>query len=805
MFRALIATLAAGIPTAIAAASAPALLAGPAPALLAGPAPALLAGPAPRTAAPAPQRGRADEERVPPIQEEGEFFILNFAEGQGEEAMTLYQFIKACEQATGMDFVVNDAEAQALQNEPIRLIGTKRIPKREFYSFFQIIMFINNFSCVQVGAGASSVIVITSEQPGAGRVGTNAVKQRSTYVMPEEVDQYIDQPATQIITTIAVGNMNARDLANSIRSLYPDQNYVNLVPGGTNSLIIKGNGSVVAQMARLLAVLDEELSDTELVQPVFEYIPLEFASADEVAELVEQLIEAQREATLALQQNAAGQGAGQAARNNASADVKLVVDRRTNALAVTALPSDMPRVKELIAWFDREVVEPERNYHIYALENVGAEDLAETLETFLEDSQRLTQSTGGTGGRTNQAGVGGSSSGAEEVVVIAEPGTNSLLIAANKTRYAEVLELIKTLDRRADQVLIETALIELTGNDFQDIGVELGLADLPGVGEVGGFGITGFGLSTLEDLDLDGIPDARVPTFSDGLTAGILDGDEFSLPFLVRFLQTRDNANVLSVPSILVNNNGSATISTLDERPFTQVTAFGGAGGGQTQENFQGYQEAGITLTISPSISASRYLRMGVSLEVSNFLGATTVANIPPPRVTRRLDTTINVPDGDTMVIGGVITNNSTSERTQLPWLGELPVLGFLFRREVETMDRRTLYFFVTPHILADEDFADLAQFSYEKKLQASEIIGADRLRTIDPDFGATSDEDALLGFEVPLYSAPPAGEVEGEAVGLDAERRNSLLRDARDAQGAQQAPTAEPETTEEVPVGEQG
>ncbi|MEO0649900.1 MAG: type II and III secretion system protein, partial [Planctomycetota bacterium] len=253
----------------------------------------------------------------------------------------------------------------------------------------------------------------------------------------------------------------------------------------------------------------------------------------------------------------------------------------------------------------------------------------------------------------------------------------------------------------------------------------------------------------------------------------------FSLPFLVRLLKTRDNANVLSVPSILVNNNGSATVSTLDETPFTQVTAFGGAGaGGQTQENFQGYQEAGITLTISPSISASRYLRLGVELEVSNFLGTTTAANIPPPRVTRTLQTTVNMPDGDTMVIGGVITNNTTSERTQLPWLGDIPILGALFRRDQETQNKRTLYFFVTPHILADEDFADLARVSYQKKLDASEVIGAERLRIIDPDFGIADDEEALGGFEIPLYTRPPAGEISSEQAGIDA---SELLEGSED------------------------
>jgi general secretion pathway protein D len=762
MFASLIASLAASLP-------------------LAGPAPVVTAVPAPVVPVVAPQRGRASDQGqdIPPIQEEGDYFILNFAEKEDDEGMTLYEFVKACEQATGLQFIILQESSTNLQNETVRMIGTKRIPKRDFYSFFQIIMFIYDYSCVEVGAGPTSVIVIQANTPTGGRGGGSSITQKSIYVLPEELEEYADQPATQITTVVNLPNTDVRNLSNSLRTLQPDTNAMNIVPAGnSDSLILRGYGSYVVQIARLLYLIDKESEEELPPMPVFEYVPLEFASADEVADMVEQLVEAQREF---FQNQGRNRPEGGVAQNNqGQAEVKIVVDRRTNSLAITALPDDMPRVKDLIARLDTEVIEPERNYHIYALENVGAEDISEVLSDFLDDAQRITQSNTGTGGRTNQGGTGGGgSSGSEDVVVIAEPGTNSLLIAANKTRYAEVLELIEKLDRRADQVLIETAIIELTGDEFQDIGVELGFADLPGVGETGGFGITSFGLSTLEDLDLDGIPDASVPTFANGLTAGILDGDDFSLPFLVRFLKTRDNANVLSVPSVLVNNNGSATVETKDETPFTQVTAFGGAAGGQTQENFQGYEEAGIKLTISPSISASRYLRLGVELEVSNFLGATTAANIPPARVTRNLNTTINVPDGDTMVIGGVITNNTTSERTQLPWLGDIPVLGALFRRDVESSNKRTLYFFVTPHILADEDFADLAQISYEKKLDASEVIGSDRLRVVDPDFGISDGADDLLGFEVPLYTRPPAGEISSEEVGLDAERRAELLEGA--------------------------
>ena len=175
-------------------------------------------------------------------------------------------------------------------------------------------------------------------------------------------------------------------------------------------------------------------------------------------------------------------------------------------------------------------------------------------------------------------------------------------------------------------------------------------------------------------------------------------------------------------------------------------------------------------MEISPSISASRYLRLDVYLEVSSFLGSVQGA-IPPPRITRTIETQINVPDGSTMVIGGIVVDNESTTRTQVPWLGDVPILGNLFSRETGSRDRRVLYFFVTPHILKDTEFADLAELSFRKKLEASQEIGVDRLRMVDPSFGQSSDSAGssvgLEGFDLPLYSAPERGETAGGAVGL--------------------------------------
>jgi pilus assembly protein CpaC len=381
------------------------------------------------------------------------------------------------------------------------------------------------------------------------------------------------------------------------------------------------------------------------------------------------------------------------------AESKIMVDHRTNSLLVMAMPDDMPRIKELVARLDVDVVQAERTYHIYNLDNVDAEELQKTLDSFIRDASRVTPgSTGGAarpGGQPNTSSS--SSSQNNQVVVVADKATNSLLIAANRSRYEEILQLIQRLDQRQEQVLIETALIELSNQESFNLTVELGLADLMTNGD-GQFGVSNFGLATYTDNNGDGIPDIKVPSINTGVTAGILSGGDFSMPLLLNALKTRRDTNVLNVPSVLVNNNKSAKVVSKDEQPTTTITATGGIGG-QTQENFKDYVEAGVTMEISPTISASHYLRLNCSLEVSNFLGSVTGA-IPPPRTTRTIQTTINVPDGDTMVIGGIITDNKGSDRTSVPWLGDIPILGTLFRSADYQRNQSELVIIVTPHLV---------------------------------------------------------------------------------------------------------
>jgi Flp pilus assembly secretin CpaC len=156
--------------------------------------------------------------------------------------------------------------------------------------------------------------------------------------------------------------------------------------------------------------------------------------------------------------------------------------------------------------------------------------------------------------------------------------------------------------------------------------------------------------------------------------------------------------------------------------------------------------------------------------------------SIPPPKAERNIQTTVNVPNGDTMVIGGIVTDNVSKLNVGVPFLKDLPLIGGLFERNTDQEDKTTLYFFVTPHIMRDADFADLAEYSFQRKLEAADAIGADRIKTLDPTFGQTPGENDISGFDVPLYTSPERGEVSGQQVGLDAGQVSELLDEAQAA-----------------------
>ncbi|HET6203959.1 MAG TPA: secretin N-terminal domain-containing protein [Planctomycetota bacterium] len=714
---------------------------------------------------PAPPRTvlRTEQE---PITEGKDFYIINF--DASPDGVTLEQFIQICQRTTQLNFTWRQDAEQLLKGTKVKLIGTKKIPKNpdRFYAFFQTMLKINDFVCLEVGKPPLQVILLVSLR-GTDR---NILKQSATYILPDEIERYADKPGALVTALVPLQHLDATRAAQNLRPFFTDPNLENVTTiGNSNSLLLTAFGPTVAALARLLELIDVPAVEPE---PAFDIVPLENASASEIEPILRELLERRRTGGGVVVR---GEGATAPLTSGGSQEeVKVLTDPRTNSLLVLAPADRMPAVKEMIARLDSPpAAMRESNYRVYFLKNTDAEELETKLKQFLQDTQSAVQQQQSAAGRAGGgAPAVGQQATEQRPVIVAEKISNSLLVSASPTRWEELKRLIDRLDRRQAQVLIETAFVELSEDDAVNLGVELGSAEVPGPNERKPFGFTSFGLSTLEDLDGDGLPDFRtIPSGGatlPGITAGILDGKNFAIPVLLNALRTRTESHVLSIPSVMVNNNESAKVASNDEIPVAQVNQAAGVG---QSSGFGGFQSAGITLEISPSISLANYLRLNVHLVVSRFQGSSANANLPPPRTTREVQTSVYLPSGSTMVVGGIIVDSDDRSKSAIPILGDIPILGYLFSSRSDSNSKRTLYFFVTPTILRDEDFADLADISYRRKIDAFETVGEQKVMRIDPNFrppgpaeegggGAGFDAGA---FDIPLYRSRPAGEAPRE------------------------------------------
>jgi len=191
-------------------------------------------------------------------------------------------------------------------------------------------------------------------------------------------------------------------------------------------------------------------------------------------------------------------------------------------------------------------------------------------------------------------------------------------------------------------------------------------------------------------------------------------------------------------------------VTSEDEIPFQTSNAVQGAVASDVE-----YTTAGITLNITPSISAQKYLRLSIKLTVSSFRGEAT-GTLPPAKATRTIQTNVNLPDGATMWLGGIIRDDETTSESGIPYLSDIPLIGGLFGRNTKNNVKTTLFFFCTPKIL--EDFNELDDISRDGKSRAAATIGLNRVRMIDQDYQYDSPVDVILETDNDHDGSPDSG-----------------------------------------------
>lgn len=317
---------------------------------------------------------------------------------------------------------------------------------------------------------------------------------------------------------------------------------------------------------------------------------------------------------------------------------------------------------------------------------------------------------GGGGGatRSTQAGGGQPLGGAD---ISFDPETRRLVVVTDDKTFQQITNVVKGLDRPSPQVLIKVIFLEATYRKDLDVGFAGGYNHNPNPGGVSGVAGQGFGTAPIRDLA--GVAALAAPG------AGIYSilGNDFQAT--LRAIATAGKTEVLSRPSILARNNQSATISLGQQVPLITNTRFDNFG---NQINTVSYQSVGVNLSVTPFISSDGNVEMTVTPEISSLAdrsqwvaisGGTNAVSAPVIN-SRTATTTVVVPNGQTVVIGGLMENTQNDSESKVPLLGDIPLLGNLFKRKVKDNVKRELMIFLTPTIVQAP--AQLAGVTYDER-----------------------------------------------------------------------------------------
>jgi len=368
---------------------------------------------------------------------------------------------------------------------------------------------------------------------------------------------------------------------------------------------------------------------------------------------------------------------------------QVVIIEATNSLLVNATTEQHTRIAEILKYVDAQTEEGVRPYVIYPLENQKPEDLATILEKLIQEVikdkdgkiQEVIKKT------------------EEEIVIVPDENTFSIIVYASKKNHEWISNLIKTLDKRRPQVLIDVTLVEISKNDkFEyDLNLIQAFPDL-----------TARGLIMDMNEVMPKLTSSGRDRFVEYKAAGGYGTGFYAdrhIAALLTAIQTKDYGRILAKPKILVNDNEKGTIGTTDTTYVTKTSSIpvtSGAGGQQntliqTAQDFVGY-DAGIKMDITPHISEGQLLRLEITLTRSDF--GTITGDKPPDTTSSDLTTVVTVPDGSTIILGGMIKMNQGKGGTKVPLLGDLPLVGALFRSVSNTDLQRRLYIFVKAEII---------------------------------------------------------------------------------------------------------
>jgi general secretion pathway protein D len=535
----------------------------------------------------------------------------------------------------------------------VKVISANSLSEKELYDLFLSVLEIQGFTAIDVG---NIVRIIPRKDARTSAVPVLNSPNFGT-------DAYITQ-------VIQLYNVSASKVLPVLRPLAPQHAHLAAYEP-SNAIIVSDTVANIARLTDIIERIDRAgVAETDV-------IALEYAKSADLAAILQQLLKGE-------------QGAPQ------NTQTIIVAEQRSNSILVTGDEVRRKKVRELIKRLD--ISQPQTgNVRVVYLEYADAEEVAAVLSKVVSSISKLEPETG--------KGAGPSAANAS---VEADPATNSLLITADSETMESLLSVIKRLDIRRAQVLVEAIIVEVSESLDRQLGVEwaaykkdAGLISSRGSGALASF-ITG-----VQGTDVGSVPSSA------GQVIGFLGSNAAGVNFagLINFLQGRADANVLSTPSLLTTDNSEAEISIGQNVPF--VTGSFTASGGASTDPFQTIerQDVGISLKVTPQINEGDTVILEIQQEVSSISESTQASDVITNE--RKITTKIIAQDGETIILGGLISNQVDQTEDKVPFLGDIPLVGGLFRNDTTRVTKQNLMVFLRATIIRDNQ--DMAGATGEK------------------------------------------------------------------------------------------
>lgn len=622
------------------------------------------------------------------------------------ELTDIRDIIKAVSLWTGKN-VILDRQVHG----KVQIISPKQVTKEEAYQAFLSALNVLQLTPVETG----KIIKILPIRA--------ALKDNLKTYMGSQFTPRTDEVITQIVP---LKYIDAKQIRSTLSRIVSSNAIIAYEP--TNTLIISESGFKVQRILDIIQLLDVQTQQSQVA-----IVPIKYADAKSIAEKVRQIF--------------TGGGKGGSSYHT----YKIMTDERTNAVIIFGPPRTIKDVRNLVKKFDTKVDDPSRqaSIHVRPLDYADAKKLASTLSALTSSNSNSRTSRLRASPLRTTAAKGAPSSTpsvaevAEGVKISADESSNSLLITGSRSAYDAVNSIIRKMDVKKSQVFIETDVLDIGLNNDLSFGTSI-FAGLPtnyenvAAWEAGGMAPLVIGSAQGTDNQLVNAADVA-KTFANEFTFGVLAGDSVNVPGIgditpggiIKMLKSDSNTRVLSSPHILISNNEEGLFSSGKKIFFTSNKVNETTG---TTTPTVEKEEVKLQLKIKPNISYSDYVTMTIELDADSLAGTDTKSGLPI--ISKRKTTqTVTVKNGQTVVISGLVETTESETYRKIPLLGDLPVIGWLFRNSILKKQKNNLVIFVTPHIVHGPQ--DLAEIYKEKLEERDELLKAWGSDLEDDDFYA--------------------------------------------------------------------